>query len=34
MWVPATYLKVDILVYIIVSMEITYDQMRDKNINL
>ena len=31
MWVPATYLKVDILVYINVSMQITYNQVRDKN---
>ena len=31
MWVPATYLKVNILVYINVSMQITYNQMRDEN---
>ena len=30
-WVPATYLKVDILVNINVSMQATYNQMRDKN---
>ena len=31
MWVPATYMKVTILVYINVSMQITYNQIRDKN---
>ena len=31
MWVTEAYLKVNILVYINVSMYITYNQMRDKN---
>ena len=31
MWVTETYLEVNILVYINVSMQITYNQMHDEN---